>query len=299
MKSIKEQLRRVPQHGLSFGLLRYLSQDSPSRGVGRSATARNLLQLFRSLVFTLAAKTALFAPAAESMGPPTIHTVSAHTCSTSIAASSTGNYTSNGPTVTICTDRSTIERLAHFYLEALQALIAPLPVARSRRLHSFRLPRGSPDSNRPRYPYCQLALKPTTTGEVKRTRPNIEAIYPLSPMQEGMLFHRLYDPQSEVYFEQIALHSAAETWMSRPFKACLAAGYRTPSHPAHPLPLGTPRDATASRAPARQSPLDEHDWRNLSSARASSNRCRTSCMPTALRALTSHRPRSYACNSSV
>lgn len=31
---------------------------------------------------------------------------------------------------------------------------------------------------------------------------DVEALYPLSPMQQGMLFHTLYDPQSEVYFEQ-------------------------------------------------------------------------------------------------
>jgi amino acid adenylation domain-containing protein/thioester reductase-like protein len=31
---------------------------------------------------------------------------------------------------------------------------------------------------------------------------NIEAIYPLSPMQEGMLFHALYAPSSGLYFEQ-------------------------------------------------------------------------------------------------
>jgi amino acid adenylation domain-containing protein len=31
---------------------------------------------------------------------------------------------------------------------------------------------------------------------------NIEAIYPLSPMQQGMLFHTLYAPDSEVYMEQ-------------------------------------------------------------------------------------------------
>jgi amino acid adenylation domain-containing protein len=31
---------------------------------------------------------------------------------------------------------------------------------------------------------------------------NIEAIYPLSPMQQGMLFHSLYAPESGVYFEQ-------------------------------------------------------------------------------------------------
>jgi amino acid adenylation domain-containing protein len=33
---------------------------------------------------------------------------------------------------------------------------------------------------------------------------NIEDIYPLSPMQQGMLFHTLYAPQSGVYFEQLS-----------------------------------------------------------------------------------------------
>src|SRR5882672_2880673 len=31
---------------------------------------------------------------------------------------------------------------------------------------------------------------------------NIEAIYPLSHMQQGMLFHTLLAPQSDVYFDQ-------------------------------------------------------------------------------------------------
>ncbi|HEY6548578.1 MAG TPA: condensation domain-containing protein, partial [Vicinamibacteria bacterium] len=33
--------------------------------------------------------------------------------------------------------------------------------------------------------------------------PNIEAVYPLSPTQEGMLFHTLYEEGSQVYFQQL------------------------------------------------------------------------------------------------
>lgn len=33
-------------------------------------------------------------------------------------------------------------------------------------------------------------------------QPEIQDIYPLSFMQEGMLFHSLYDEQSRAYFEQ-------------------------------------------------------------------------------------------------
>jgi hypothetical protein len=33
---------------------------------------------------------------------------------------------------------------------------------------------------------------------------NIEAVYPLSSAQQGILFHTLYDPQSRAYFSQLS-----------------------------------------------------------------------------------------------
>lgn len=41
------------------------------------------------------------------------------------------------------------------------------------------------------------------TNKQATTKSVIEDLYPLSPMQQGMLFHTLYDPQSRAYFEQL------------------------------------------------------------------------------------------------
>lgn len=41
------------------------------------------------------------------------------------------------------------------------------------------------------------------TVDKKSKGKNIESIYPLSPMQQGMLFHTLYAPETGVYFQQL------------------------------------------------------------------------------------------------
>ena len=40
------------------------------------------------------------------------------------------------------------------------------------------------------------------------TPANVADVYPLSPMQKGMLFHSVYEPGSSVYVEQLSLRLA-------------------------------------------------------------------------------------------
>ena len=43
----------------------------------------------------------------------------------------------------------------------------------------------------------------TLTSKTEKSKAeNLEDLYQLSPMQQGMLFHSLYAPHGSVYFEQ-------------------------------------------------------------------------------------------------
>ncbi len=98
---------------------------------------------------------------------------------------------------------STIERLASFYVEALRSLIAHCssPTAGGYTPSDFPEAHLSQPPSMPLFIHSLRELRDWKS--LSLARPNLEAIYPLSPLQEGMLFHHLYAPQSEVYFEQV------------------------------------------------------------------------------------------------
>ena len=92
---------------------------------------------------------------------------------------------------------------------------------------------------------------------------NVEDIYPLSPMQQGMLFHSLYAPQSGVYVEQLSCVLEGEL-NARAFEQAWREVLSR-----HPI-LRTAFVWEGLDAPlqvVRQSvrlPLEEWDWRGLS-----------------------------------
>ena len=92
---------------------------------------------------------------------------------------------------------------------------------------------------------------------------NIELIYGLSPIQQGMLFHSLYEPGADVYFEQfswsfreaIDIQLFARAWQ-----------YVVQQHPIlrtsfHWEELDEPLQVVHRRV---QMPIEQYDWRRLS-----------------------------------
>src|ERR1041384_3182925 len=93
-------------------------------------------------------------------------------------------------------------------------------------------------------------------------REDIEAIYPLSPLQHGLLFHSLYAPESGLYFEQIsgALHGRLDvSAFERAWQQVIDRHsiLRTSFHLEQ---ADRPLQVVQRHIPL---PLDRQDWRSL------------------------------------
>ena len=94
-------------------------------------------------------------------------------------------------------------------------------------------------------------------------RQNIEDIYPLSPMQQGMLFHSLYAPDSGVYVEQLGLEIHGQldvTALEQAWQRCIDhhASLRTAFVWEK---LEQPLQVVGRQV---KLPIDRRDWRSLS-----------------------------------
>ena len=55
-------------------------------------------------------------------------------------------------------------------------------------------------------------------------KPTIETMYPLTPLQQGMLFHTLYAPHEGMYMQQL-LVTLQERTLGRSVSASVAKSY--------------------------------------------------------------------------
>ncbi|MEG0861061.1 MAG: amino acid adenylation domain-containing protein, partial [Pseudomonas sp.] len=189
IKVIKEQLRAIPNKGLGLGLLQYLGDDASRaqlRDLPQPRITFNYLGQFDS---SFDDEQGLFVPAEEGSG------------SQQHAEAPLGNWLSIGSRVyggelnmtwtfsRDLFDAATIERLAQAYCDELAELIEYCCTPEHGALTPSDVPLAGLSQE-------QLDALPVAARE-------IDDIYPLSPMQQGMLFHALYQQGSGDYINQM------------------------------------------------------------------------------------------------
>jgi len=187
IKAIKEQLRQVPHKGLGYGVLRYLADETCRRSMAAlpeaSITFNYLGQFDQSF-----ADDALFKPLDAHVGP----THDEHAPLPN--ALSIDGQVYGGELVlrwTFSSERfepGNIETLANAYLQELAGLIAHCLSDEAGGL----TPSDFPLTN---LTQPQLDALPIPVAA-------IEDVYPLTPMQEGLLLHTLLEPGTGIYYMQ-------------------------------------------------------------------------------------------------
>lgn len=250
LKSMKEQLRRIPRGGVGYGLLRYLCRDEEvarwMSALPRAEVSFNYLGQFDQTfqapgLFQLACESSAGAARDREAQRGNLLEVNAGVFGGRLQAEWTYSAEIHNSV--------TVEKLAHDFLEELQALIA----------HCLSTKAGAYTPSD--FPLARI--NQTQLDELLQARNDVVDLFHLSPMQQGMLFHILYTPNTDVYLGQFscalegdldanALNSAWQQTLNR--HDVLRASFIWEN-------LDEPLQLIHKSV---RVPLEQHDWRGLS-----------------------------------
>ncbi|MBM9484652.1 non-ribosomal peptide synthetase [Pseudomonas sp. ICBG1301] len=187
IKAIKEQLRGVPHKGLGYGVLRYLADDLCKQAMAALPSAEITFNYLGQFDQSFGAD-ALFHPLDESAGVahdpdaplPNLLSVDSQVYGGELVLRWTFSRERH--------DRQTIRELAEGYLAELQSLIA----------HCLKDDAGGLTPSD--FPLAHLTQAQLDGLPVPANA--IEDVYPLTPMQEGLLLHTLLEPGTGLYYMQ-------------------------------------------------------------------------------------------------
>jgi len=190
LKSVKEQLRRVPNRGIGYGLLRYLRGDetvsSELEKLPRAEVSFNYLgqldQIFRD-------DTSSFALTNDAAGKSRSELGRRKYLIDIDGGVRDGRLQMEWVYSEELHARQTIEVVAENFNRKLRRLIEHCVLREVREYTPSDFP--------------LVNLNERQLAQIQRTTGQIEDLYPLSPMQEGMLFHSLYGSDSGIYTTQL------------------------------------------------------------------------------------------------
>ncbi|MFH9426616.1 amino acid adenylation domain-containing protein, partial [Streptomyces sp. NPDC017529] len=251
LKQVKEQARAVPGDGLGYGLLRYLNPDTGHRlaELPVPQIGFNYLGRFRSAsaegqaagVWQQAGETAVGGGADPDMA-----------VQHSVEASAVVQDRSDGPRLTVSLawpsgvlDEDEAERLGRGWVEMLAGLAAHTDEPRAG---------GHTPSDFP-----LLALGQEKVTDLEATVPELADIWPLSPLQEGLLFHAAYDAAGPDVYEsqwQLELTGRLDAARLRRSWEALVARHDVLRAGFHRLATGTAVQVVRREVPLRWAEAD-------------------------------------------
>ncbi|WP_237546667.1 non-ribosomal peptide synthetase, partial [Streptomyces sp. SID161] len=241
LKAVKEQLRAVPDRGLGYGVLRHLVRDERLTGAPAPGISFNYLGRFD---WTADGGTLIGAVpgglgGAEAPGTERPHLLDVVARVEDDQLEITWYYSAGRH------HEHTVGALAEGMLRALADIVAHCarPDAGGRTPSDFPLAR----------------LDQTAVDRIAGDGRDVADMYPLTPMQSGMLFHSLLDPGGRTYVNQVQLvlsgvtdpHALADAWQHT---VDADPGLRT-----HLVWQETPQPLQVVRRRAAV-PVTHHDW---------------------------------------
>ncbi|MFE3578023.1 amino acid adenylation domain-containing protein [Streptomyces vinaceus] len=188
LKTVKERLRAVPRHGLGHGALRHLGEPgSPAHralaGAAQPGISFNYLGQWDGTTHEDGlVRARLAAPGADQApGQPRPHLIDI------VASVTDGALRVDWIHSTTAYRTATVERVAAAFMQALRELIAHC------------LAPGSGGASPSDFPLA--GLDQAAVDRIVGDGREVADLYPLTPMQSGMLFHTLGDPAA--YTEQM------------------------------------------------------------------------------------------------
>src|SRR5271166_1052329 len=191
LKSIKEQLRAIPRKGIGYGALRWLSGDEGTRQeLAEAASAEIVFNYLGQFDAGSSASSRLRRVEGEMGRPLSPARLRDHLIEITGMVSG-GRLQMEWSYSEAIHERATVAAWAAGFQAALRALIE----------HCTQ-----PESwGRTPSDYPLLTLDQAQVDRLLAGRRTIEDLYPLSPLQHGLLFHTRYESDSDAYFVQLGL----------------------------------------------------------------------------------------------
>ncbi|MFI5808472.1 amino acid adenylation domain-containing protein [Streptomyces sp. NPDC051561] len=252
LKRVKEQLRAIPDHGIGYGMLRRLNPETAAvlGALPVPQLGFNYLGRFAGSDgghWQPAAESDATGPAADAgLSLPHVLDINAVTEDLPAGPQLVASFTWPGALLA----EDDVRRLGEAWLAALRALVADTSREGSGGL--------TPTDVRPAV-VGQRELELLESAWAER---GLQDVLPLTPVQEGLLFHACYDRQApDVYNVQLVIELAGELRTEGLRAACQALTDRHPALRAvfTQTASGTPVQLIPGSVPA---PWHEHDLRD-------------------------------------